>query len=888
MSHSIVKRSLTLIFIAFLSALLLACGGSSSSDPKPENDDKQGSDGGSQWVLSEAICEGLVPIAAQGLPTDAVALKGLPENKPTELIIAKVRSVEHDDDWTVTMVRSFPDHPTSMIVPLHPSASPEGGAVTLTFGQIDANDNEFWCQQEHDFHIEPLPAIDTSADAAATLQSLRSLGDAVAARYGETLDTVRDMPPKNLPEHLYPLYLSAHLLGDADDALEGQLDTLPPEHRELLDRLLTHINLKQHLGSSTTELSALGGFIDALDLTRSTTMLRAAGGGACTNIGVNSLSPMMSISGWSADALTGTSGKAMDAMSTAAGVIGLIPHPAAQGVSRVGGAMLFAVQTMLEGMSKLLPGSFTEADFEYSHPFFEEDSEESGHWDSFHAQAASEGWQLDQTILQGLLTGVGTAGADWSKWMDRVVGRWDGLAREFAQNLIDTVILESSSALVDTTDDSKASLLEIDSRCWLANDFDSSSSWTEVDFQLSIQEAAANPHFGYEPKEAAAGSLTVRPAPGRFGGATLNVIKSVEVGAIQISISPPLKIVEPGEIVEFTVTVHNAKDTRILITDGLGLQLEPNMDSDGTASFTYLVPDRNDLPLSLKATSLSKGGIRGLADAPERFGNSMLQEEDVILFVSPTYACLEPGESMDFSAVAFLGVDPGPVEWSATGGSITPSGRFTAGNIGSATVTATLTDGRDRRATGRIDIMNDCDACRWRASVGGMTFSGPQINISPGPGNTQTISLAGPDDENFDGFDGLDGFDDLYFTNIVLEQRLEPGVLSTPGLFAASIAPGPLSAWSAPYKLIGQQGTLIDIPKPSWEITRNQSGQDQYGQQQALIEGRLSGTMISVETPLPTNRMPKTAESNATIDFVGTFHVSEIGDDTLLICNASN
>src|SRR5690625_2612971 len=260
MIHVILRRGLGLILIAFLCLFLISCGGDSGSSNNTGSSSDSDSGDKSQWVLSASVCEGLAPAAPRGLPTDAVTLAGWPENDPAELIVAKARSSEGDGDWTVTMVRDFPEHPASVLIPLHPNASPEGGNITLTFGQIDADGKEYWCRQEHDFYIEPLPPVDTTADAAATLLALRELGETVAGRYSQTLGTVREMSPEQLPEHLYPLYFSAHLLGNASDALAAQLAALPYEHRHLLDRLFTHIGFTQYLDSSNTEFGNLESF----------------------------------------------------------------------------------------------------------------------------------------------------------------------------------------------------------------------------------------------------------------------------------------------------------------------------------------------------------------------------------------------------------------------------------------------------------------------------------------------------------------------------------------------------------------------------------------------------------------------------------------------------
>lgn len=153
------------------------------------------------------------------------------------------------------------------------------------------------------------------------------------------------------------------------------------------------------------------------------------------------------------------------------------------------------------------------------------------------------------------------------------------------------------------------------------------------------------------------------------------------------------------------------------------------------------------------------------------------------------------------------------------------------------------------------------------------------ISPSTNPLYEQIILLTGPDSAEFTG------------ATIQLDHSLALGSLNAPSVHQATIAPGPLSAWSAPYTLLDTDNItkLIEIPKPPLEIIRNEPGQDIYGQDQILIEGRLSGRMISVQSPLPQDgRMPATVEGNATLDFVGTFHISEISGGLMMTCSAGH
>lgn len=117
-----------------------------------------------------------------------------------------------------------------------------------------------------------------------------------------------------------------------------------------------------------------------------------------------------------------------------------------------------------------------------------------------------------------------------------------------------------------------------------------------------------------------------------------------------------------------------------------------------------LTPEGGDLQIEIDACV---GNVPG---AGPLVGELVCQEAFILrgLVVSPARVTLAPGGRQQFTAER-LGVKE-PVTWSATGGSIDQTGRFTAGGAaGTFTVTATSIDDPSRTATARVTVEGEAE-----------------------------------------------------------------------------------------------------------------------------------------------------------------------------------
>ncbi|QIT56196.1 hypothetical protein HC341_13920 [Aquisalimonas sp. 2447] len=203
--------------------------------------------------------------------------------------------------------------------------------------------------------------------------------------------------------------------------------------------------------------------------------------------------------------------------------------------------------------------------------------------------------------------------------------------------------------------------------------------------------------------------------------------RTVGARAIEVEFDPPaVRLDEPGGIVPFTVTARHARNSDI----ELPLRHEPEIGSivgplnsgqDGTYNFEYHPPpDELPTPSILIGTSaITRDGVRGRGEPPVRSGELVITTDAVAVAVTPRHVCLEQGESEIFQAADPLLGNAVAVTWSATLGSITPQGHYTAPAMqspGYAVITATSTQDPDVKANARVTF--GC-SCWWDGSVGG-------------------------------------------------------------------------------------------------------------------------------------------------------------------------
>ncbi|AIE84878.1 calcium-binding outer membrane-like protein [Fimbriimonas ginsengisoli Gsoil 348] len=152
---------------------------------------------------------------------------------------------------------------------------------------------------------------------------------------------------------------------------------------------------------------------------------------------------------------------------------------------------------------------------------------------------------------------------------------------------------------------------------------------------------------------------------GGGGGGTNNP------GGISISISPTTATVAPGATKSFTATVTGTESTGVSWSASGGSISNSGLFTAPAATGTYTV----------RATSVADPGVSAIATVTVATG-------DVVVAVTPAGTTLGLGQSRSFTATV-TGVADQSVTWEASGGSITPTGFFTAPNTaGVYTITA--------------------------------------------------------------------------------------------------------------------------------------------------------------------------------------------------------
>jgi lysophospholipase L1-like esterase len=126
-------------------------------------------------------------------------------------------------------------------------------------------------------------------------------------------------------------------------------------------------------------------------------------------------------------------------------------------------------------------------------------------------------------------------------------------------------------------------------------------------------------------------------------------------------------------------------------------RISATTDANGEVTLTYAAPDPITGDRARVAATLVEDGTT--------YGDTVaISFEGVQVSVSPTSATLKPGDQQQFTATV-TGAANQAVTWTATGGTITPDGLYTAGETpGFYTVTATSDEDPSASATGSVTI----------------------------------------------------------------------------------------------------------------------------------------------------------------------------------------
>jgi hypothetical protein len=181
-----------------------------------------------------------------------------------------------------------------------------------------------------------------------------------------------------------------------------------------------------------------------------------------------------------------------------------------------------------------------------------------------------------------------------------------------------------------------------------------------------------------------AGSFSVRATssadPSKFATATV-IIQPAP--AVSVSLSPASVTLQPGETRQFTATVSGTSNTAVTWSATGG-----NVSNTGL----YTAGLSAGSSFTVTATSVADPAKTAVATVT-------VQPAPVVsISISPTSASLQTGQTRQFTATV-SGTSNTAVTWSATGGSISNTGLYTAGPIANSNFTVTATSVADTSKT---------------------------------------------------------------------------------------------------------------------------------------------------------------------------------------------
>ena len=199
---------------------------------------------------------------------------------------------------------------------------------------------------------------------------------------------------------------------------------------------------------------------------------------------------------------------------------------------------------------------------------------------------------------------------------------------------------------------------------------------------------------------------------------------------VQVSVSPTNATLQQGQTQQFTAAVSGSANRAVTWTATGGTISASGVYTAGSTAGTFQVT----------ATSV--------ADNTKTSSVSVVVKPDVTVTLSPTAATLLPGQTQQFTATV-TGSSNIAVTWSATGGTISSSGLYTAGtNTGTFGVTAKSAADTSKSATAAVGISSgsglppvprqlDGPYVVVQSPVSGMHFTAPAtIRIYADPSDT--------------------------------------------------------------------------------------------------------------------------------------------------------
>lgn len=705
-------------------------------------------------------CSQLALADSSAQPLEWVPLRGVPRDYEG-LLYAELRTAG-DSVTSYAFTGSNAEGQYSLLAPLHPGGTVEGGAVTLLF-----TDGVTACPAIT-FTVEPMaPAPGTFSRVTAGVQDYLR---AQAAAFGATPDELRQAEPDTLFPPLIPLWIAQAVLDSAvtDSPFANSSASEADSVRQLLDALMAQTLVPDSLPALVEQVDSLrslpgadpaglrSAFAAASFLEEAPSFAAAPApifsfaamgpaiaqtpaptGATAFTMSASELDMYMSLA-MSADiATSGRAGEIFGGLTDGLALVGMVAKwQKAEPIAAALGAMsgvAFAYQQTALAAAKLLPRRFTNLTYTLDQPVFAEDDPGPGSWDKAVVTAVSEGWQLDEAALNILTQTAGSGKFTKNiQWIDAMPA---GALRDLAIDLQGFVLGSLLNTLIGKTAAVPGGPMQLGPYTFTADITD--PAWREVQYAGgAVQAVIGSKGKEYEPVTVGSSTITISTPPKKFGFQLIRRDELIVVEAIEVAINPPQAIVEPGDMLPLMVTIGNALDGAVELETTAGLlfdkQYTAGAPEEHVWSVTLRTPDMSEpFPVRFKATSAADRSH--LKTVQERSATARIDINQ--LEVLPEAACIRPGGSQTFTAL--LGGKPTTeVRWSASRGRISGDGAFREpGGNGTATITAVLRDDQDVQAEVDIRYGEQCNMY-WKANVG----AGQHTGAFAGAKGTASIS----------------------------------------------------------------------------------------------------------------------------------------------------
>ena len=666
-------------------------------------------------------CDDVVIERSSGRPTNPIGVSVVPSSFGA-FPAFEVLDVERGEEFVVPVAGTAGQAGAYFIVPVLPASPVVGGQVQLTL-----NDGDGESCEPVDFTIEELPeAPGAFAELTEEVGRLHTQTTQLfepwfpEASDGETTDMTL---PLELAEDWLAGEENPNSIERVTEGTAEISDLITPEAERLMDGLVAESGVLDEIAAVTDEVTEIAD--PPSDLPEPPQKQGPDGGaegstGFCAGVGENMSAQMLSFlmnGQGKVESFRDSTDLLLDGIGLLNGVVGVLSLAATGGVpnpvtaaSGAVGVTLSAYDLLADMTEHILPSELGTLDFDYDRATYLEDDEDlSGYWENVTVTAVNKEWNLDGRILEIVLKRA-TGGVS-KAFFERHTA--DALVEGTAKFLRETFVSAGTRAAMAHREEG-AGLITIPSCEFGPVDIsDPEFHWAE--FVPSGEPALIDGDTSYVVVTTGVGNLVVRAQGEKFNGSQAMLKQPVDAEPIKVTIDPPYADGDPGFTATFTVTVHHANDPSVDITlePVGGHVLSHEQVADNVYQVTVATSEqREDFPARLRVESTSSTGLRALADAPPRVGAALIRSGgDIVL--SPWATCVEPGETTRFSAVVH-GFDNQGVSWTASGGSITADGQFTAPDQeGTYEVQATADADSTRTATARVTVAETCQC--WAA-----------------------------------------------------------------------------------------------------------------------------------------------------------------------------